>query len=390
MTLETLTQGEPAACDPGQIEARLSTLWRSAAAGAGSERALTRACALTLLIYVESEAAAKEVTALINRVGTQNPSRSVVMVVDRRAPVPGLTASVSGSCHFPTAGRRQICSEEISLVARGDAVRALPSAVVPLLKAGLPVYLWWRAGRFVPPPEFNVILRITDRVVVDSERFADPVTDLASLAATIRAAAGHIGFSDLNWLRITPWRDLVAQCFDSAEPRSALPRLREVRIECEADRGIHSAQALLLAGWLAGRLGWRFAPDTVSGSRDLSGTLLTCRFESASGSVSVSLAGRAKSERNGTGLVSLILVGGEPGGTFSFLRDRDKNSMRASTELPGRARIERYARVPIPDEVSLLNEDLKVGRRDRLYEEALRVVAQMAPALACLPQSDSV
>jgi glucose-6-phosphate dehydrogenase assembly protein OpcA len=385
--LESLTRGEPIACDPGQIEARLSALWHSAAAGLGSDHALTRACALTLLVYVESETARDEVAELINRVSPQNPSRSVVMVVDRKADASGLAASVSGHCHFPTSSHRQICSEEIVLVARGEALSALPSAVAPLLLAGLPVYLWWRVGRFAPPQELKGILRATDRVVVDSLRFVDSVTDLEALATAVRGSAGHIRFSDLNWLRLTPWRDLAAQCFDSPEIRPYLSRLREVRIEYMAGRGTPpSAEALLLAGWLAARLGWQFNPrEIASAPREQIGGPLACRFEAEGESVKVSWAGDTKSGTDGVGLVSLVLSGGEPVATFSFLRDRDENCIDTSTELPGRARIERHARVSIPDEMTLLNEDLKIGGRDRMYEEALRVVAQVAPVLARQP-----
>ena len=60
--------------------------------------------------------------------------------------------------------------------------------------------------------------------------------------------------SDLSWTRLTPWRRLIAQFFDSPSLQPYLDRLTAVDIEHDAGS---AAQALLLAGWLAARLGWR-------------------------------------------------------------------------------------------------------------------------------------
>ncbi len=49
---------------------------------AGAESAVTRASALTLLVYVDCEEAAREVSNLIADVTRQNPCRTVMMVMD--------------------------------------------------------------------------------------------------------------------------------------------------------------------------------------------------------------------------------------------------------------------------------------------------------------------
>jgi glucose-6-phosphate dehydrogenase assembly protein OpcA len=386
-TLESLIPGELRACDAAQIEAELSALWGSASVHTESRRVTTRACALTLLVYVESESAGREVSSLFNQVSVQNPCRSIVMVVDREGVPPGLTAAVSGHCHLPTASQKQVCSEEILVVTRGGAVSGLASVVVPLVVSGLPVYLWWRAGRFAPPPQFERILRLADRVLVDSARFSDPVADSRNLATVVGDTSGRIGFSDMSWLRLTPWRELVAQCFDSAETRPCLERVRRVRIEYRDDKGAHSAEALLLVGWLAGRLKWKCQPRQTAASastQDQEG--IGFWFESGSGNVEVRCLARAKMEKEASGLVSLILACGEPAVTFSFAYKSSNNSIETRTELPSQQPIERRVRVRVPDEVGLLNEDLKFGRRDRVYEEALGMVVRMTEEVRGRPR----
>ena len=51
--------------------------------------------------------------------------------------------------------------------------------------------------------------------------------------------------------------------------------------------------------------------------------------------------------------------------------------VKTLAEVPGSPPIGRSVRLEVLDEVELLNEELKLGIRDRLYEEALRIVARM-------------
>jgi len=62
---------------------------------------------------------------------------------------------------------------------------------------------------------------------------------------------------DLAWLRTTPWRERLAASFDLPSRLEALRHINELNIR---HRDGSSASALLLAGWLASRLGWEPAP----------------------------------------------------------------------------------------------------------------------------------
>ena len=71
--IEPIGLDEPRPVNVLNLEAELSALWRTAAEDAAAETAVTRACTLTLLIYVESDEAAYEVTNLVAEVTRQNP-----------------------------------------------------------------------------------------------------------------------------------------------------------------------------------------------------------------------------------------------------------------------------------------------------------------------------
>ena len=93
------------------------------------------------------------------------------------------------------------------------------------------------------PAYFDQILRVTQHVIVDSARFAATGADLRALAAWLEKYSGRIRLSDLNWARATPWREVMAQCFDSPDRRPYLGRIRELRIEYEMEsKAVAAAQ----------------------------------------------------------------------------------------------------------------------------------------------------
>jgi len=375
-TIEPIGLSEPRPANVADLEAELSALWRSAAEDPSAKNTVTRACALTLLIYVESDEAAYEVNDLVAEVTRQNPCRTIIMMLEPQAAPPGLEAWVSAHCHLPVAGEKQVCSEQISLRARGQAGQGLASVVLPLTVSELPIFLWWRAGNFSPPPYFDEILRVTQHVIVDTARFSPGATHLQDLAAWLHKFSGRIQLTDLNWSRITPWRQLIAQCFDSLDRRLYLDRLSEVRIEYEQESArlvTQRAQGLLLIGWLASRLGWEF----VKSERREEAQPRTFYFQSAGGQVKVERNLKRVDNPCGVCFTIELRTEGATAARFSFTRGPDGKVVKTLAEVPGLLPVGRSVRVEVLNEAEILNEELKLGVRDRLYEEALNVVARM-------------
>ena len=377
--IEPVGIGEPRPVDVSNLEGELSALWRTAAEGPTAEGAVTRACTLTLLIYVESDEAAYEVTNLVAEVTRQNPCRAIIMMLEPEASSSGLEAWVSAHCHLPVAGEKQVCSEQITIRARGEAEQGLASVVLPLTVSGLPIFLWWRANSFSPPAYFDDILRVTQHVIVDSARFSPGTTHLQDLAAWLHKSAGKIQLTDLNWNRITPWRQLIAQCFDAPERRPYLDRLTRVRIEYEQDSArlvTQRAQGLLLSGWLASRLGWQY----VKSERQEAVQPRTFYFKSANGMVTVERNLKRVDNACGVCFTIELIAEGASSARFSFSRGPDGKVVKTLAEVPGLLPIGRSVRVEVLGEAEILNEELKLGMRDQLYEEALSLVARMIGA----------
>ncbi len=378
-TIESIGLSEPRAANVADLEAELSALWRTAADDPSAKNAVTRACALTLLVYVDSAEAAYEVNELVAEVTRQNPCRTIIMILEPEATQSGLEAWVSAHCHLPVAGEKQVCCEQITIRARGEAGQGLPSVVLPLTVSELPIFLWWRAGDFSPPAYFDEMFRVTQHVIIDTARLAQGAGHLRHLASWVQNHSDRIQLTDLNWTRITPWRQLIAQCFDSPERRPFLDRLREVRIEYEQDSGrfaAQRAQGLLLTGWLANRLGWEF----LNAQRPKETQPRTFYFKSSSGQVKVER--NLKRVDNACGVCFTIELRGDAASAarFSFSRGPDGKVVNTLAEVPGSAPIGRSVRVEVLNEAEILNEELKLGARDRLYEDTLSLVARMFAA----------
>jgi glucose-6-phosphate dehydrogenase assembly protein OpcA len=373
-TLQELDWGVERQANVAEIEAGLSAMWRNTAADGETKSAVTRASALTLLVYVESEDAGREVSNLIAEVTSQNPCRTILMLVEPGASPKGLLASVSAHCQMPVAGEKQICSEQINLHARGEAGPELASVVLPLTVSGLPIYFWWRAGHFNVPAYFDQILRVTQHVIVDSARFSASRADLRDLANWLKLYSGRVRLSDLNWARTTPWRELLAECFDSPDRRPYLDQIDEVHIEYEMESARLStqrAQSLLLIAWLASRLGWEFRSFETRGEN----LPRTYYFRAHGRDIKVERVLR-KVESGASGVCfSLELKAGDA--RFTFSRDLDGKVVQTLAEVPGHAPIGRTVRIGVLDEVEILNEELKLGARDHVYEEALALVARL-------------
>jgi glucose-6-phosphate dehydrogenase assembly protein OpcA len=162
----------------------------------------------------------------------RHPSRTLLLVPQPDAE-DGLDAQVAIRC-FPI-GDRAICGEVIELALRGNRATAPASIVLPLLISDLPVFCRWRGEPPFGATEFEQLVDIVDRVIVDSAEWNElRFRDLASLFE-------RTAVSDLAWARMGPWRLMLANRW---------PAISEQVVEIAGPR----AEAELLRGWLESRL----------------------------------------------------------------------------------------------------------------------------------------
>ena len=203
-----------------------------------------RACAMTLVVAVERKDHAKEVRDTIGELMREQPSRAIVLEVGSEADPP-IEAKVFAQCWTPFGGERQICCEQIEISASRSRLPDLPKLVLALTVPDLPVVLWSRCPLLSAVSEFQLLLPIADKLIVDSAQFDDPERGRAYVGK-LHAQGRNV--ADLAWTRLTRWRESIAHIFDDEQNRAHLANIQQVRITHAGDSVPVAAR--YLAVWL--------------------------------------------------------------------------------------------------------------------------------------------
>lgn len=368
------TQAESLPLDARAIEAGLGQLWQLAADG--SVGGVVHASSLTLLALLLDRDLAKRGSSVLAEVAPAHPCRAIVVEFVEAEP----RACLGAFCRPASAGRPPSCWEEIRVEGSPADLNRIMSVVSSLALPNLPLQVWWPGDPDVGSPLFRRVIQIAHRIIVDSAQFREPLTSLARYAEQSEAEHGPVGFADLGWRRLQPWRMLTAQFFDTPEDRVFLRNIESVLVvhqqsaEGKAD-GL--AAAFLLVGWLASRLGWtmateqtRLRADEADMTFDNGGRAVAVRLQSLS-------PDRSVVEDVGAGILSLELRAHHGGRPASYSIARTPETATTLAEVDGAQR-EAQVHLPAPTEADLLRRELAGFGRDRIYEDALAVVRLIA------------
>ncbi|HKQ03931.1 MAG TPA: glucose-6-phosphate dehydrogenase assembly protein OpcA [Blastocatellia bacterium] len=361
----------------GAIEKELTSLWKQASED--ETGGVVRASILNLIAFVPDPAEIAAVDDIVIDVTASHPCRVIALVADRASQESKLTAEVTSRCTLPTPTSKQVCCEQVTITASQDHLDEAPSAIVPLLIADLPVYLWWRAEPRAEDKElYGWLTDIADRVVIDSAKFNEPEGDLAKMAAVL--GGGHRGpaLSDMNWARLTAWRALIAGFYDVPEYRPLLKQIERVTIEYAppaADPAAISTRALLLGGWLASRLGWQFNPAATVREDG------AARFEFSAYGRTGQLEFRHTERAIEPGHLALVTIANaddcDKACAFTVRRSADGTRIETGVTLDEAKRPKRVLSYEGLDEGALLARELEILGNDRVYEETVKAAGAM-------------
>jgi glucose-6-phosphate dehydrogenase assembly protein OpcA len=183
----------------------------------------------------------------------------------------------------------------------------------------------------------------------------------------------------MAWTRLVPWRQMIAQFFDQDSTLACLGAIENVTIVCGgrgADGRSGLTSALLLAGWLCTRLGWRAPGEELVRSRD--GWKLTLRAgqRGKSREVIITIA-ISDDPMVGPCVGSVVLhAGGDAPGTFRVERVTPE-SVETSSEFA--SKVDRIVYVRNLDDARLLSLELRVFGSDPIYHESLAFASNLWP-----------
>jgi glucose-6-phosphate dehydrogenase assembly protein OpcA len=245
------------AVDARAIEEEFARIWR-ATASVSEEGAAVRVRVMNLVAVGAREADAERFKEVMQLLPQRHPCRGVLAVA--AAPHTALSATISAQCWRTGTAKRLVCSEEVMLSGGPAQERELASAVLALLVPDLPVALWLMDD----PASFDGLatrlLDACDSTLVDSALAVSLKDGYGAIARVVEENATPC--LDLAWARLAPWRSLIAQMFDGDAGARELDQVREIIIS--GGRTAPSSEAVLLAGWLASRLGFALADAAAS------------------------------------------------------------------------------------------------------------------------------
>ncbi len=397
------------------IEVELALLWKMSADNMRvSQNSNVRTSVLNLVVCAPDVESAKRASTSLRNLTSTHLARVNILILDREQDTDSINTWITLRCFSVISDIMRHCFEQTTLLITGGAMRSISNILQALLKPHLPVYLWWVGD----PPDndfiFNSLVELSDRVIVDSTGFFNPEQDMHTLAMLLRARP-DCALSDLNWGRITPWRQLIIQFFDAVEYRPYLDGVTSLEIEhaaaplatpTRAETGevsLNPACALLLAGWLKARLGWSHASDTTSNVHDTASGTYTWHMErtgnlratitlgsprprtgrlSSAQAAAASIAIRPQIQshiRPGSiCLVRLTSIFEGQQATFTISRDGDPELVFTSVELSQGIRQQRTVGLAsITNESELLYDELEIMGHDQLFEQTLQEVADL-------------
>ena len=314
-----------AAVDPDKLLKDLRKLWLEL--GESDPKGVLRACTMTLIVVIDEQRDAQPIGEAIASLMHEHPSRAIVVRV-RQCAGRVLEARVFAQCWMPFGGRQQICCEQVEITASPESLADVATVIRGLIVPDLPVMLFCPSETLWWLPQFESLLPLAKKLIVDSCGMSDPTRVLPFLAAM-----GTRRRTDLVWTRLTPWREAIAQIFDPARRLASVYDLSEVRILYKAPE--EPSSVYYLAGWFMHVLG---------------------------ASVPIRIARGVGPEFAD---IAHVALAGPKLQAFVEITGKNTAETRVNDEPP------RVAMFPVANEAWAMRQELGISGRDAIFEDAL-------------------
>lgn len=280
-------------------------------------------------------------------------------------------------------GKPGLRFETITIGANHQDLGEMASLVSPLFVAELPDFLWWPGGDFAQNVLFEDLLRIVDRVIVDSAQLGHDTLGVSAMKDLLHEDDEDMGplVGDFTWLRLRAWRQLIAQFFDPPDVQQSLAAIEQVTIsyvDTQPDGSSGFASALLTVGWLASRLGW----ESVDSLERRKGGGWSAPLRALDGGRSREVSLRLLPVKGDQPYFALrevqLIAGGNAPGTFRVERT-DKDDLMTSSESQSVPLVSRIVYATQPSDEHMLGRELQRFGGDHIFEEALRFATKILP-----------
>ena len=252
---------------PEQILKGLSRLWTSVGQEEKQQGKPTvlRACAMTLIVATDEVDNGFESSQVLSELMHEHPSRGIVLSVNEQVEG-GLEARVVAQCWKPFGKAQQICCEQIEITATRQNWPTIIPTIIGITVADLPVVVWCRQAESFSPncsnelrSSLESLMNLAHKTIVDSR--AEPPA-LAFRILTRWKDQGRI-VGDLEWARLTPWRQPISQIFDNPARENRFSSFTDVEVAYAGETP--SPSVLYMAAWLSAPYGARISLTRAQG-----------------------------------------------------------------------------------------------------------------------------
>jgi glucose-6-phosphate dehydrogenase assembly protein OpcA len=359
------------------IDAALMGIWADLArqGPADPTTILARTRVLTLVVVASRPETAERAMDAVLKLAGRHPSRSLVLAFGDPDGPAAIDARVQAHCH-PFGGSSEVCTEQIFLKISGEACQHPDAIATPLLVHDLPVALWWTDDPPIGGRTFTDLVALADRLVIDSGLFRDDGrARLVSLAAH---AQEGLEIYDIGWMRLEPWRMLLAGLFDDPDLGPFVGGIGRVRVTvAQPGSVLRISRAALYLGWLAGRLGWRADGGLGTSGEESQRCVVTRRGRRIELEVAAETVPEERRFRAPGALmrVDLEAVSGRHRATISLVRGDDH--LYAEAEIDGELRARRTAMIEPFEDAPYLADALEAPGEDAVFGATLALAAKL-------------
>ncbi|MGH2562275.1 MAG: glucose-6-phosphate dehydrogenase assembly protein OpcA [Thermomicrobiales bacterium] len=340
-----------------------------------------RASTVNLVVLCDSVETARDISDVIGHLREFCPSRTVILVTDGPHHEEDQLTIRTAVYQRPVGrDRPPVIYETVTVMANSKRASSLANIASTLLIPELPDFLWWHSQSLLRHPLFDELTDICDRLIVDTTAVNRSLETIRMLARLAGVRQSEIHLSDLTWARLTPWRHLIAQFYDDAIALASIDRIDEVAISYGYDGDSENsrlASGLLLAGWLATRLGWHAPGELV---RAGTGWRLTLRAGSRGQQREIVLRLQPEpGEFNAESLLRIDLRTSDDAPCVFSIERESQNGLITTGTVTDRAPVARLTFTRSLDLPSLLSDELRMFGRDVVFEDALIFAAKLLP-----------
>jgi glucose-6-phosphate dehydrogenase assembly protein OpcA len=337
-----------------------------------SVRIRMRTSVLTLVVLAPRPELSERALAAINALHQRHPSRAIVISPGDFDGPAHMDAHIYAECKLNTRAGAEMCTEQILIRTGGELSQHLARVVTPLLIHDLPVVLWWPDDPPFGSRQFAEIVGTADRLLVDSGSFnEDGGKRLAGLATVV---ANGVSVTDIGWLRLTLWRELLAGMFDHPLLVHELDHIKSVRIDIARPTStLRTSKAAFYLGWLASRLNWEVARPLARADDD--DEYLHGAFRRGKREIEVELRPVRSTldgaQRAAGSLVRVDIEAVRPRATVRARITRQADHLLATADWNGAQVSRRAGQLEPFDETPFIAEALDSPGLDRIFDAAL-------------------